>query len=123
QSRVLYLADDRKQESLDSFWATLTPAQRDGIAAVAMDMWEPYVQSTRAYLPKADTKIVFDKFHVVKHVHTALHPARRGAHRSLKRTGGDRLPGSKSLWLMRHEAMTSPQREAFRALQQGNLKV
>ncbi len=31
QSRVLYLADDRKQESLDGFWPTLTPAQRDGI--------------------------------------------------------------------------------------------
>jgi transposase len=56
QSRVLYLADDRKQESLDGFWATLTPAQRDGITAVAMDMWEPYVQSTRAYLPAADNQ-------------------------------------------------------------------
>jgi transposase len=123
QSRVLYLADDRKQESLDSFWATLTPAQRDGIAAVAMDMWEPYVQSTRAYLPKADTKIVFDKFHVVKHLHTAVDQVRRGEHRTLKRAGDDRLTGSKYLWLMRPEAMTSPQREAFRALQQENLKV
>ena len=28
--RVLYLAEDRKQESLDGFWATLTPAQREG---------------------------------------------------------------------------------------------
>jgi transposase len=123
QSRVLYLADDRKQESLDSFWATLTPAQRDGIAAVAMDMWEPYVQSTRAYLPKADTKIVFDKFHVVKHLHTAVDQVRRGEHRTLKRAGDDSLTGSKYLWLMRPEAMTSPQREAFRALQQENLKV
>jgi hypothetical protein len=46
----------------DAFWPTLTPAQRDGITAIAMDMWEPYVQSTRAHLPEADTKIVFDKF-------------------------------------------------------------
>jgi transposase len=71
QSRVLYLADDRKQESLDGFWATLTPSQRDGITAVAMDMWEPYVQSTRAHVPEAEAKIVFDKFHVVKHLHEA----------------------------------------------------
>src|SRR6266545_3797997 len=50
QSRVLYLADDRRQESLDGFWPTLTPAQRDGITAVAMDMWAPYVQcSARAH--------------------------------------------------------------------------
>ena len=58
-ARQLYVADDRKQASLDGFWPTLTPAQRDGIA-VAMDMWEPYVQSTRAHLPEADGKIVFD---------------------------------------------------------------
>src|SRR5262245_1977472 len=38
RNRVLYVADDRKQESLDSFWLTLTPAQRTGITAVAMDM-------------------------------------------------------------------------------------
>ena len=85
QSRVLYLADDRKQESLDGFWPTLTPAQRDGITAVAMDMWEPYAQSTRAHLPGADAKIVFDKFHVVKHLHDAVDHVRRGEHRALKR--------------------------------------
>jgi Transposase len=48
QSRVLYVGADRRQESLDGSWPTLTPAQRDVISAVAMDMWEPYVQSTRA---------------------------------------------------------------------------
>jgi transposase len=123
QSRVLYLADDRKQESLDGFWPTLTRAQRDGITAVAMDMWEPYVQSTRAHLPAADSKIVFDKFHVVKHLHDAVDQVRRREHRTLKRGGDDRLTGSKYLWLMRPAAMTPPQRAAFRALQQEDLQV
>src|SRR5712692_1904998 len=77
RSRVLYLADDRKQESLDGFWATQTPAQRAGLEAIAMDMWEPYVQSTRAHLADADTKIVFDKFHVVQHLHDAVDQVRR----------------------------------------------
>ena len=76
---MLYLADERKQESLDGFWPTLTPAQRDGIAAVATDMWEPYVQSTRAHLPGADGKIVFDKFHVV----SAFEGTRRHERRDL----------------------------------------
>ena len=31
-----------------------------------MGMGEPYVESTRAHLPGADDKIVFDKFHVVR---------------------------------------------------------
>jgi transposase len=119
QSRVLYLADDRKQESLDGFWATLTPAQRDSITAVAMDMWEPSVQSTRAYLPEADRMIMFDKFHVVKHLHDAVDQVRHGEHRALQCAGDDRLTGSKYLWLMRPEAMTAPQQEAFHALQTG----
>ena len=90
---MLYLADDRKQESLDGFWATLTAEQGRAITAIAMDMWEPYVQSTRAHLPDADRKIVFDKFHVVKHLHDAVDQVRRGEHRALKRTGDDRLTG------------------------------
>jgi transposase len=121
--RVLYLADDRKQESLDGFWPTLTPAQRDGITAVAMDMGEPYVQSTRAHLPEADAKIVFDNFHVVKHLHEAVDCVRRGEHRALKRDGAERLTGSKSLWLRRLEDLRAEQRVAFRALQREDLKV
>jgi transposase len=71
----------------------LTAAQRDGIVAVAMDMWEPYVQSTRAYLSEADAKIVFDKFHVVKHLHDAVDQVRRREHRTLKRRGMTGSPG------------------------------
>jgi transposase len=123
RSRVLYLADDRKQESLDGFWATLTSEQRAGIQAVAMDMWEPYVQSTRAHLPGAEDKIVFDKFHVVKHLHDAVDHVRRGEHRALRRAGDERLTGSKYLWLRRPEDMTDEQRAAFRALQHEDLKV
>jgi len=123
QSRVLYLADDRKQESLDGFWPTLTPAQRDGITAVAMDMWEPYVQSTRTHLAGAADKIVFDKFHVVKHLHDAVDHVRRGEHRALRRAGDERLTGSKYLWLQRPEDMTAEQRTAFRTLQREDFKV
>jgi len=49
-----------------------------------MDMWEPYVQSRRAHLPEADTKIVFEKFHVVQHLREAVDHVRRGEHRALK---------------------------------------
>jgi transposase len=101
--RVLYLADDRQQASLDGFWATLTAAQVGEIGAIATDMWEPYVQSTRAHLPDADRKIVFDKFHVVQHLHYAVDQVRRREHRALKRTGDDRLTGSKYLWLPGHD--------------------
>lgn len=123
QSRVLYLAEDRKQESLDGFWATLTPEQQDGIEAIAMDMWEPYIQSTRAHLAEADSTIVFDKFHVAKHLHEAVDQVRRREHRTLTQADDTRLTGTKYLWLMRPTDMTPKQRATFRTLQQTDLKV
>ncbi len=77
RSRVLSLTDGRKQESLDGFWPTLTDIQRTGITAIAMDMWEPYRQSTQAALPAAEPNIVFDKFHVAKHLHEAVDRVRK----------------------------------------------
>jgi transposase len=62
RSRVLFVNEDRKADSLDAFWPTCTQAQRDSITAVAMDMWEPYVHSVTSHLPDGAGKIVFDKF-------------------------------------------------------------
>ena len=53
RGRVLYVAEDRKQSSLDGFWATQTPEQIGAIEAVAMDMWNPYIASVREHLPEA----------------------------------------------------------------------
>src|SRR5215475_7166913 len=117
------MADDRKHASLDAFWPTLTPAQRDGITAVAMDISEPYVQYTRAHLADADGKIVFDKFHVVKHLHEAVDRVRRGEHRTLKREGDVRLTGSKYLWLRRPAELSTEQRAVLRVLQGEDFKV
>jgi len=81
------------------------------------------LRTVDAHLPGAEGKIVFDKFHVVKHLHEAVDHVRRGEHRALRRVGDDRLTGSKYLWLRRPEAMTEDQRAAFRALQREDLKV
>src|SRR5436853_4084625 len=87
RSRVLYVAEDRKQSSLDGFWPTLTAEQREGIKAVAMDMWDPYVTSTKEHLPDADTKIVFDKFHIAKHLSEAVDQVRRQENKQLRSEG------------------------------------
>ena len=72
RSRVLYVAEERKQSSLDGFWGTLTREQLESIAAVAMDMWDPYIASVEAHAPDAAKKIVFDKFHVAQHLGEAV---------------------------------------------------
>ena len=62
---VEYIADDRKQASLDAYFATVPPDQLARIEAIAMDMWEPYVQSVLAHVPNGQMKIVFDKYHIM----------------------------------------------------------
>jgi transposase len=99
RSRVLYVADDRRAESLDGFWKSLSPHQLESIQAVAMDMWDPYILSTRTYLPGADEKIVFDKFHVAMHLNEAVDRVRRQEHRRLRAQGKDWLKGTKHDWL------------------------
>jgi transposase len=67
---------ERKRESLDRFFVEqLPPRRRRSVRAVCVDMWEPFLQSLRQHLPKA--AIVFDKFHVMKHVNAAVDETRR----------------------------------------------
>ena len=122
--RVLFVADDRKRESLEAFWVLgLTTAQRAQIQAVAMDMWEPYVQATLAQLPDAATKIVFDKFHIAKHLNEGVDRVRRAEHRELRAQGDDRLLGTKYTWLRHPTHFTAEAWREFGALRTSTLKV
>ena len=96
---VEYIADDRKQASLDAYFATVPPDQLARIEAIAMDMWEPYVQSVLAHVPNGQMKIVFDKYHIMSHMGTAVDTVRKREHRVLRDEGNDVLTGSKYVWL------------------------
>jgi transposase len=120
---VLYVAEDRKRSSLDGFWPTLTPEQRDGIAAVALDMWDPYVRSIRAHLPDAEEKMVFDKFHVAKHLSEAVDKVRRTEHKALKKIGDERLKGTKYDWLKGRNKFDFSEWRDFCRLRRSNLKT
>ena len=123
RGRVLYIAEDRKQSSLDGFWESLSGEQREGIQAVAMDMWEPYVASVREHLVEGEKKIVYDKFHIAKHLGEALDQVRRKEQRTLKAAGDDRLTGTRYDWLRNPAAMEPADRRAFAALRNSGLKT
>src|SRR5256712_4788241 len=123
-ARVLFVADDRKRESLEAFWALgLTDAQRTALEAIAMDMWEPYVQATRAQVPGADQKIVFDRFHCAKHLNEGVDRVRRAEQRDLRAQGDTRLTGTKYTWLRHPDRFSRAAWRAFGALRDSTLKV
>jgi transposase len=123
RSRVLYVAEDRTQASLDGFWETLSDEQVASIQAVAMDMWDPYIASVRENLPGADGKIVFDKFHIAKHLGEAVDRVRRRENKTLRAAGDDRLTGTRYDWLRHPARMETKDRQEFAALRDSNLKT
>jgi transposase len=123
RGRVLYVAEDRKQSSLDGFWETLTAGQTAGIEAVAMDMWDPYIASVREHVPEADGKIVFDKFHVAQHLGDAVDKVRRKENKTLRAAGDDRLAGTRYDWLRNPARMEPKDRKQFTELRTSELKT
>lgn len=123
RSRVLYVAKGRDQASLDGFWATLTAQQLADVQLVAMDMHQPYVNSVQAHLPKGEKKIVFDKFHVAKHLGEAVDKVRRAENKVLRAEDDDRLVGTKYDWLRNPANFARDQWNEFRGLRESKLKT
>jgi len=72
----IWAAPERKKATLDRFFAEYLPARRRrAVKAVCVDMWRPFLDSLREHLPNA--AIVFDKFHVMRHVNDAVDETRR----------------------------------------------
>jgi transposase len=115
---VVHIADNRGRAALDEFWTSLTPEQRGQVEAVAMDMWEPYIQSTRKHLPGAEAKIVFDKFHVAQHLGKAVDLVRRQEHRARMAQGDPILKGTKYRWLESPKDRTWSAARAFNLLRE-----
>jgi transposase len=124
RSTVEFVAEERRTDSLAAYYQTLTDAQRDGLKAVAMDMWEPYITATREGLPEGADKIVFDRFHIMREMTKAVDTVRKQEHRGFLRAGEDSpLTGSKYLWLFSDERRPDHHAESFATLQALNLKV
>ena len=121
QARVVDVVEKRTLEAAEELWQTLTPDQKQGVEAVAVDMWEPFIQTIQRQVPEAD--IVHDKFHVSKYLGEAVDKVRRQEHKELLAHGDKTLKGSRQLWLYNPENFSEEQRTEFAALKDLNLKV
>jgi len=121
--KVIYVADDRGQASLDDFYLGLSETQLCSIETVCMDMWGPYISSTQNHVPDAERKIAFDKFHVAKHLGDAVDKVRRREHKELVAQGCDDLKGTRYLWLSKRENLSSQRWEDLNALRERTLKT
>ena len=116
KARAMTIEDDRKERSLNRFWRSLTKEQRRGVETVAMDMWEAYRASTLRFVPGAEDKIVFDNFHVAKHMNKAVDEVRRSENTFRQAAGDATLKGTRQLWLYGLENVPRKRAGLFKAL-------
>jgi transposase len=105
--RIVWMGQGRSQETVDAFFAELTDSQKQGIEAIAIDMWEPYINRIQHHCP--DAQIVFDFFHVVQAFGKVIDEVRRDEY--LKATEQEKkvLKGSRYLLLKNEENLTDDQ--------------
>ena len=120
---VEYVCDDRKQESLESYFRQFKKEDLAKIQSVAMDMWDPYIAATKAHVPEAEKKIVFDRFHVMRHVVDAVDKVRKNENKRLSSMGEEILKGTKYLWLWSEENIPEWRQEEFNTLRTKDLRV
>lgn len=117
------VCDNRDQESLEGYYKQFTKEERACVKSVAMDMWDPYIAATRAYIPDADKKIVFDKFHVMCGLNESVDKVRKEEHKELMSEGIDLLKGTKYIWLWDKKNIPSSRRWEFNVLRKINIKT
>jgi len=120
---VQFIADERRQASLDSYFEKFTTEQLEQIQAVAMDMWEPFAASVRTHLSDADDKIVFDRYHLMSYLTKAVDTVRKQENRALLASGDKSMAGSKYLWLYSAENLPERHHNRFAVLRAGDLKT
>ena len=118
-----WVGEERRKETLDRFFQSLSAEQRAGIEAVGLDMWGPFIASIGEHVPEADGKLVFDPFHIVGHMNEAVNDVRKREHRQLSEEGKSPLVGTRFWWLYGRENLPERHREGFAALQATHLKT
>ena len=112
---------DRKEASMAEFYQWLGPRKTKGIRLAVMDMWKPFRNATQACAPQAD--ILFDKFHIMRHLSDALDDVRKAEYARL--SGKDRryIKGQKYTLLSNRENLTLNGRHALKQLLAANKRL
>lgn len=121
QRPIWFGGEDRSEASLDEFYSWLGPRKSARISLAVMDMWKAFGNSTRRNAPAA--KILFDKFHVLRHLSEALDRVRKSEYKRL--SGKDRrfIKGQKYTLLAHRANLTLEGRQGLKLLLAANKRL
>jgi transposase len=119
---VLWVGDDRTEEAVKPFFTKEMGARRcHTLRVVCMDMWATYAKLVRQYAVNA--QILFDRFHIVKHLHEAVEEVRRSEMRRLSLQEKAIFKRSRWLLLKNPWNLTSEQKERLSTLVRWNTPI
>jgi transposase len=120
---VEYIGEERREASLAAYFEAFAQERRAHIEAICLDMWPAYINACQTSVPQAQDKMVFDRFHIMRHVLEALDKVRKREHKALSSQGDSTLAKSKYLWLYSEENVPDRSREHFEAIKSRELKT
>lgn len=116
-TQIIYAIEGRSKDVIMPFLKKLTK-EATNLQAVAMDMSGPYKSAVKQCL--SDIDIVFDRFHVMKLMNTAIDEIRREQHRIYKNEGVEVLKGTRYLLMKNIESLEPEHRTGLQTLLEMN---
>lgn len=118
---IWYGGEDRSEASLDEFYEWLGPKKTKKIELSVMDMWKAFAKSTQNHAPRA--AILYDKFHVMRHLGQALDKVRKIEYARLSGRDRSYIKGQKYTLLSNRENLTLDGRKALTKLLKANKRL
>jgi transposase len=116
---LLWVGDDRTEEAVRPFFTEEMGRRRcQTLRVVCMDMWAAYANLVREHATNAE--ILFDRFHIVKHLNEAVDAVRLELWRQL--TAKQRVPFKGTRWLLLKNP-TGDQKERLSTLVRWNAPI
>ena len=118
---IWFGGQDRSETSMAQFYEWLGKKKSVRIGLAVMDMWKPFRNATLAHAPQA--AILFDKFHIMRHLGEALDNVRKSEYARL--SGKDRryIKGQKYTLLSHRENLTLQGRQSLKVLLAANKRL
>jgi transposase len=118
---IWYGGEDRSEESMDMFYEWLGPKKTKKIQLAVMDMWKAFEKSTKKKAPGA--AILYDKFHVIRHLGDALDKVRKMEYSRLSGKDRSYIKGQKYTLLSNRENLTLDGQKALKKLLKVNKRL
>jgi transposase len=112
---------DRSVASMEMFYEWLGPKKTRKIQLAVMDMWKVFTKSARTNIPQA--AILYDKFHVMRHLGEALDTVRKMEYARLSGKDRSYIKGQKYTLLSNRENLTLDGRKALKKLLGANRRL